>query len=278
MPTLEQVRAHGAVLDDLSAAATADLIELFRLMEGESPAVVRETLLEALPAAVDPYAVAAGSVSATFYEQVRRDFQAVEPYRPVESALPDRGRYESLIRWGMTPLFQEVATTTAVALLSGGIQRVVANQARQTIMENARRDPVIVGYRRVPSSGCCAFCGMLSLRTDYASDESASTVGGRGVEIPAVRRRGGQGRGIRARGSQRIGDDFHDNCHCVVSPVFGSDRQEMPGFVEDFEDAYGEAATKVRKQLNLEGSPGFGDSEEHRSLLLSEMRLITGAP
>lgn len=278
MPTLEQVRAHGAVLDDLSAAATADLIELFRLVEGESPAVVRETLLEALPATADPYAVAAGSVAATFYEQVRKDFQAVEPYRPIEAALPDRARYDSLVRWGLTPLFQEVAAATAVSLLSGGLQRVVANQARQTVVENAGRDPVIVGYRRVPSAGCCAFCGMLSLRTDYVSSESATTVGGRGVEVPTVRRRGGQGRGIRSRGSQRIGDDFHDNCHCVVSPIFGSDRQEMPGFIEDFEGAYGEAATKVRNQLNLEGSPGFGDSKEHRKLLLAEMRLITGAP
>lgn len=36
-------------------------------------------------------------------------------------------------------------------------------------------------------------------------------------------KRGGQARGIQARGNQALGDRFHDNCKCVVAPVFVGD-------------------------------------------------------
>ena len=33
------------------------------------------------------------------------------------------------------------------------------------------------------------------------------------------RKRGGQGKGIKPRGSRRLGEDYHDNCYCTVTAV-----------------------------------------------------------
>ena len=78
-------------------------------------------------------------------------------------------------------------------------------------------------YQRVPRVNCCAFCGMLATRgAVYTSAGSAGSVVGAGVPVTPdgeKRKRGGQGKGIKPRGSRRLGEDYHDNCYCTVTAV-----------------------------------------------------------
>lgn len=133
--------------------------------------------------------------------------------------------------------------------LVNSTQRMVASGGRTTVAMNAAEDgaqythaptkPGAVGgdpayYVRVPTSmRPCAFCVMMATRDadwrPYKSLKSAGEVVGNdhGAE----------------RGSQRIGDRYHDHCQCIAVPVFPGkppvfDRQ--PYF-----DMYDKAAANV---------------------------------
>lgn len=273
MVQLATIEAHGQVLDDIVSVALGDVTEAYGAVADEDPLVVRDVLLAGLPEILDPYAAAVGDVAATFYEQVREEAGVTVPYTAQPVGLPELSRVESLVRWGISPLFDAAATTTALLLLSGGVQRILLGQARDTIAGNGALDRVKVGYQRVPKPGCCAFCGMLASRgAVYDSEESAGRVVGRGMPIPKVRQRGGQARGVRPRGARAIGELYHDFCGCKAVPVFNHDRVEMQADADKYFEAYAEARNKVRAARKAEGYQGFGDQATSQKMILAEMR------
>lgn len=107
-------------------------------------------------------------------------------------------------------------------------------------------------------------------------------VAGRGVPIErnyaadGRRRSGGQARGIRVRGSRRIGQDFHDDCKCKAVPVFNDNYVEMQADADKYYDAYGAAREEVAKKRAAEGYAGYGDQATSQKLILAEMRSTLG--
>lgn len=277
MVQLATVEAHGQVLDDIVALAISDIAGAYRSISGADPLTVRDILLAGVPDILDPYAAAIGDVSATFYEQVREQSGVTVPYTAAPVDLPERGRVEKLVRWGISPLFDQAATTTALLLLSGGAQRILLGQSRDTIAGNGQRDRVQVGYQRVPKPGCCAFCGMLASRgATYDSAASAGDVVGRGVPIPRVKKSGGQAKGIRSRGARAIGEKYHDFCRCKAVPVFNNNWVEMQAGADKYLDAYAEARNKVSDARKADGYQGYGDQATSQKMILAEMRQALG--
>ena len=132
------------------------------------------------------------------------------------------GKIEGLVRWGVRPLFDQ-SESTPLSLIGGGVQRMVAGAARNTIDANARRDVASVAWSRVAQPDACEFCKMLAGRgAVYRSEAAAGMVIGRGVDpSQTAGRAGGQGRGVKARGSREVGaDKFHDFCRCTAVPTF----------------------------------------------------------
>lgn len=101
-----------------------------------------------------------------------------------------------------------VAGRVMTQMLTGSSQRLSMLGARATV--NSAIDAganQIVGYRRVTAAGACDFCTMLAGRgAVFRSAESAATV---------------VGRGGRPRGNRAVGRPFHDNCRCVIEPIYG---------------------------------------------------------
>lgn len=220
MVTLQQ---HGRDIDDLTTLAVADLNRLLNSLQGSRADVVRDTLLEVMPELLVPYVTAAGELSAVWYEDLRAaavggSFTAITAGDVAPS------RIDALVRWGVKPLYNQ-SDSTPLSLLGGGMQRIIAGADRSTIEANARKDVVSTSWSRVARPDACAWCRMLAGRGDvYRSADAAGMVIGSGVDPSATAgKRGGQGKGVKARGKGRrdVGSvDFHDFCRCRAEPTF----------------------------------------------------------
>lgn len=220
-------------IETLAQAAIRDLAGLLAAIASDDPAVVRRALVEYLPDLITPYMGTAGESAATWYEDERR-ITGVRGYARTVEAPANDGRWLSIARWGVRPLAGQ-SDSTVLSLVGGGVQRLIAASGRDTVDVNARADAgrgniAATAWARVARPGACAFCAMLAGRgAVYRSAESAGAVIGRGADPSkaldeAGNRRagyvGGVGGGVRARGTQELSADFHDNCHCITRPTF----------------------------------------------------------
>lgn len=194
-------------------------------------------VLAAYPELAMSLASMAGDLAATWYE----DILPASPYVAVPTAPPPLEQLQANARWGMTQ------TNVAVAL-TGSLTRVVFGAARDTTMQNVDREGA--KWARHASANACSFCRMLATRgAVYSSEAAASTVGGRGKAaapvVPGVPRRGRAAGGIRLRGTQALGDKYHDHCHCIAVPVRAGGTYTPPPYVEQWMDQYLDTAAAV---------------------------------
>lgn len=212
---------HGTQIDDLTTLAVADLNRLLISLQGSRTDVVRDTLLEVMPELLMPYVTAAGELSAVWYEDLRAAALGGS-FMGVTAGEPSKARLDSLVRWGVKPLYGQ-SESTPLSLIGGGMQRIIAGADRDTVQANARKDIATTSWARVARPGACDFCTRLAGRGDvYRSKEAAGMVIGRGVDpSKTAGKRGGQGKGVKARGARSVGaNHFHDFCRCRAEPTF----------------------------------------------------------
>jgi len=255
MIPLSMVNGYDLTLSSLSTAALGDLRALLAEVEGLEPERARRVLFQAFPALFDPYAVASSEVSASFYEEVRA--AAGVPGSFTADALDgvEAPRWNGLVGFATQPaMFEQSASALMFSILSGGLTSVLSEIAADTIYGNAQNDPAAPRFQRVPKPGCCGFCGMLASRgAAYSSEAAASGVVGRGVPVERTKgKRGGQGKGIRPRGSRSVGEKFHDHCKCRTVQVYDGQRVEMQAGADKYYDSYAVARDKIDAGLTLE--------------------------
>lgn len=221
--TVEDIRRALSALESRSDGEFAALISEVSRLPVDS---ARDVLQRAVPGLLDPYVTAAGELGASWYEELRSASAAGGSFTARVPDLPSAERIAALVGWAVSPMYGQ-SGSTVLSLLAGGVQKMISGATRAAVEENAQIDRVLVGYARIPRPGCCAFCALLASRGPvYNSSSSAGGVVGRGTDesvnfrADGTRRRGGQALGIRARGTQNLGDAYHDRCHCVVTPVF----------------------------------------------------------
>jgi len=259
MIPLSVVDGYDLTLGGLSTAALGDLRALLAEVEGMDQDRAKRVLFGAFPELFNPYAAASSEVSASFYEEVR-DLSGVGGAFTAD-ALPgvDTERWNALVGAGTQPrMLEQGASNLMFQFLAGGLTSILSTIAADTVVGNAAIDPAPMGYQRVPQPGCCGFCGMLASRgaqgtTNYSSEEAALRVVGRGVPVEKTRgKRGGQGKGIGPRGSQRIGEKFHDHCKCRAVPVSRGNQVEMRADADKYLEAYSKARNNISEGLTLE--------------------------
>lgn len=141
-------------------------------------------LFDILPDLIDTYGLAAGTLAADWYDDLRETEGIGGSFTAIPADVRNAGAAE-LVGW---------ATSTATdlpslrSLIEGGTQRRIANFSRQTITGSSYADPKAQGWQRV-GNGECAFCSMLIGRGITYSEASA---------------------------------DFasHDHCRCSAAPEF----------------------------------------------------------
>ena len=266
MIPLATVQGLSTTLGALSGAALADLQALVAAVEGMAPDKAKAILFEAFPDVFNPYAATVSDVSATFYEEVRAASGVKATFDAQAIKTVPAGRWNALVGFGTQPAsFEQGAGALMFQLLSGGLTKTLTEVSADTIVGNAQQESVLVGYQRVPSPGCCAFCGMLASRG--VSGGGSLQVMGRGVPVAQTKgKRGGQGKGIRTRGTRAIGQDFHDFCKCSSVPVFESNYVQMQEDAERYYDSYRDAADKVDAGLTREHDEWMSeDGTRHRN-------------
>lgn len=283
MIPLSAVNGYDLTLGSLSTAALADLRALLSEVEGMDPDRAKRVLFAAFPELFNPYAAASSEVSASFYEEVRALSGVGGSFQADTLTTVEPERWGSLVGAGTQPrMLEQGASNLMFQFLAGGLTSILTTIAADTIVGNAALDPAPMGYQRVPKPGCCAFCGMLASRgasstTNYSSEEAALRVVGRGVPVEKTKgKRGGQGKGIGPRGSQRIGEKFHDHCKCRAVPVSRGNFVEMQADAEKYFESYATARESVSNVRKSDGYQGFGDQATSQKMILAEMRQSLG--
>lgn len=143
-----------------------------------------EAYYAALPLIVETYGYAAAVAAADFYDAMRQGAGIEDTFEAILPALEELGTDE-LVGWAAA-----TATTpeTFPALIEAGVQRRVANFARETITETTYADPRAQGWMRIGTPNC-AFCAMLISRGAVYSKRGATFAS-------------------------------HDNCDCQAVPAF----------------------------------------------------------
>lgn len=187
MATQALVRAHRRDLEALVGIADNDLRLLFG--EFDTAEAARDGLMDVLPRLVAIYGSAAATLGADWYDELRDATEARGRFRAIPAELPDQGRTDALARWSVAPMFQaNPEPATALVKVSGGLQRIIANADRQTIMRSSVADPAARGWKR-EGTGRCDFCRMLIGRGAVYTEATADF-------------------------------DSHDHCGCVGVPAF----------------------------------------------------------
>ncbi len=230
------------------AEKRAALSELERLAQGDLAALWRTAgmvddfaawVIDAFPELVAQYGSIAGDLAAEWYEESAPALA----YQATAAPLPPLAKWAASASWALNV----GDGTTALDLLGGTAQRGIYDQYRTTIVQNAEAEGST--WARHASANACSFCRMLATRGDvYGSKEKAERVGGRGKALSENRpgKRGRKAGGIRTRGSQAIGDKYHDNCHCIAVEVRPGGFYEPPDYVAKWQDEYWAASMIAR--------------------------------
>lgn len=184
MPTALELSSGVAALATL---AERDLAAVWRVVETADEA--QAALTEVLPVVAERYGTAAAALAADWYDDTRQALEVRGRFTAIPVELGDLGT-DALAGWGVGPLYAaDPDWASAQTLVAGGLQRRIANAARQTITVSSVKDPHARGWKRVGVGSSCGFCRMLLSRGGVYTEASA---------------------------------DFtsHDHCNCGAAPAF----------------------------------------------------------
>lgn len=167
--------------------AERDLAALWRLIsEGASAEVA---LRDLLPAVVMTYGQAGAALAADWYDDQRDKAGARGHFAAIPLEADDRGSH-ALIGWALSEARDDKSLAT---LISGGVQRRIADHARLTIAQSSVEDPAARGWQRVGSGDCTSgFCDMLIGRGAVYSEATANFAAHDHCQCSAVPAWGGQ--------------------------------------------------------------------------------------
>lgn len=251
---LSATLGYSTLLERLSDSALLELDRVMASVVNESPRVQREALMDLMPLLGDQYVGASSLVSAEFFTELQDMNEIRQPIAAETIDKVESGRWHSLVGWGTQgSIFEQGGAALVYSMLSGGLTKILTESAADTIIGNAE---IQGGMRsqRVPSPGCCAFCGMLASRfAGYTSQASAGTVTGRGVPVGKGRGKGskGRGRGVKTRGSRAVGESFHDYCRCRIVVVTEGNQVQLQAGADKYYESYKDSAYEVNAGQKL---------------------------
>lgn len=212
MPTPADLRD---ALDGLSTLASSDLRRLWR--EVTSAELARQALEDILPTLVTTYGLAAATVAADWYDELRDELNIDRRFSAIAADLGSLGTDE-LAGYAVSPLFQSSPDwQSARTLAEGGLQRRIANAARETVRVSSIEDPQARGWQRSASGGC-AFCTMLASRGAVYSETT--------VDFSA-----------------------HDHCRCIAVPAFTGEPRPVQSYTPSDRNITDRDRARVRAYL-----------------------------
>jgi hypothetical protein len=206
VPSPAEADSFNSILDQIAQQAARDVIEMARGQD-------HETIKRNYPDIAEPYGSAAADVTTEWYRGQNPD----APYDPEPAPLPPTEQLDKNVDWA-------VNQDDPLGSLIDSLDRYIRNQSRATVKHNADREGV--RWARHARPNACSFCAMLATReTLYVSKQSATRV-------------------VNPKGKRKVGDKYHDLCHCVAVPIRAGDSWEPPDYVGQWEEDYLKAAAE----------------------------------
>ncbi|RYE42575.1 MAG: hypothetical protein EOP24_32060 [Hyphomicrobiales bacterium] len=152
-------------LEALTRLADGDVQDLLRRFDvlaarNDGGRALRDALNDVLPALVESYGLAAASIAADWYDEVREANEIRGRFQAIVDEVPDLGT-PALVGWAEK---RALSYESFGSLVSGGVTKRVINQSRSVVMRSSIADPRASGWMRVAKPNACPFCAMLSGR------------------------------------------------------------------------------------------------------------------
>lgn len=232
------VQSYSTLRSSITDAGLAELDELLASLAGEPTRVQREALKELIPELGAQYVNATSLSSAQFFEELMEMQDVKTPRAPELVPLPERKRWQSLVDWSADDyVFQHLGPNMVYSRLAGGLTKTLTEAAADTMIGNAEVQGGL-SAQRVPKPGCCTFCSMVASRGAVYSTKSAGQVVGRGKPVGSHP----LAKSVKLRGSQGLGEKFHDFCRCEIVAVTPDNYVELQSIEKKHLDVYNNAA------------------------------------
>lgn len=200
-----------------------------------------------LPLVAEKFGAVASTAAAEFYDMSRRAAKAKGRY----TATTAKGALWKVDRDIKYAASDDFAYGDVKEFLTSTVQGVVRDYGRQTILENTKADKWSDGYCSVPTSeNPCAFCIIKAL---------------------------GSPGGMRKYGGELLEDEvyedaWHDNCSCILEPIWG----ESPNWVDGQYDEYWDMYQAGRAQAHADAGTMPSNSGLTAEQVLAGMRKANG--
>src|SRR5699024_10941660 len=168
-------REYLQALKDIYGLAYLDVLEEWDKVSGKKAREISEHLAERVPVLVDNRGAQPAALRADHYEDARarsphesRDYTApvTDPTR--------QGKLDALTNWDNKPIIKSAIINEVIGFsnFAAGLQKLLSEQANDTVLDNVRADPEARGWMRVTSPGACDFCIVLAGRGGVYTEES----------------------------------------------------------------------------------------------------------
>lgn len=180
----------------VTGLAVQELAPVWRLPTTD----LTQALFDVVPGVVQKWNLAAASVAADWYDEIRDREAIAGRFTAIVPDLGDQGA-QALAGWGADALKapseqapvnldQLSPVESAQYRVEGGLQKRLVNAANLTVTESAKADPKARGYMRRTRPGACRFCLMVASRGAVYTKSSATFA-------------------------------CHEHCHCEAVPAWG---------------------------------------------------------
>lgn len=184
MTTTAEMRAATQALTERAKAALAAFAAT---LDYSDPEAARDAFLAFVPLLVARYGDISAAIAADWYEEQRERAGVTSPFVVALAVAVPVVLITDAVRYAARHLWEGDPSMTA-KYLEGTVQKYALQPGRDTIAENAVRDPQATGWVREARPNACEFCTELAGQT-YATEAGAAF-------------------------------EAHTHCHCVAVPVF----------------------------------------------------------
>jgi hypothetical protein len=246
-----EVESHYVTQAALSATLLAALRRLWPTINPMSAPQNMSIYRDGVAGLVEQFAQASISLSADYYEALRAEAGINTAFRTPIVDPPPRTLVDAGLDWAMAAQSQMDADIEEMQRrVDAAMQKAVADAGRSEVAAAVAGDESALGFARVAKPGACAFCLLQAIRKTRPKEGAPSRPG-----VYKTRDTAGRAANENFTGSGLF--KFHDNCHCVVVPVFTFDYELEPHLVETealYEDATvnskrGESLNDFRRAL-----------------------------
>lgn len=252
-----EVQQQYATQVGLTAALLAQLRALWPQIQPMSAPAALLDYREAISAVVEEFASASISLAADYYEASRELAGITTAFRMPLVDTPPTSLIDAGFEWAMRAREERADDEARIQKrIEAAMQKAVADSGRDQIIAAVAGDEKALGFARVPRPGACAWCLSLSIRTTTREGLAADAPKGRGQKNAGNHggpRHFGVYKSRASAGQTATGDEnrFHNNCHCVVEPIFSA-NYAPPAQVLEADRLYAEstAGAKSGGKLN----------------------------